>query len=57
MPINNPYHEGELAVQQRVDAAAMARMNGAAVDDTILGGALRFIEQQAMLVIGETSAN
>lgn len=56
MPINNPYHEGELAVQQRVDAAAMARMNGAAVDDTILGGALRFIEQQAMLVIGSVDA-
>ena len=47
MPINNLYHEGELAVQQRVDAAAMARMNGGAIDDTTLDQApLSFQDQR-----------
>jgi len=56
MAINNPYHDGELAVQQRVNESGMARMNGAAVDETIPAGALRFIEQQAMVVIGSVDA-
>ncbi|GMQ88446.1 MAG: hypothetical protein BMS9Abin08_1692 [Gammaproteobacteria bacterium] len=52
MSISNPYHEGELAVQQRVNETEMARMNSGAIDKTILAGALRFIEQQPMVVIG-----
>jgi len=52
MPISNLYHEGELAVQQRANETAMARMNGGAVGKTIPAGALRFIEQQPMAVIG-----
>ncbi len=52
MAINNLYHEGELAVQQRVDEIEMARINSGAIDETILAGALRFIEQQPMVVIG-----
>ncbi|MCW8905559.1 pyridoxamine 5'-phosphate oxidase family protein [Sedimenticola sp.] len=52
MSISNPYHEGELAVQQRVSEIEMARLNSGAIDHTILAGALRFIEQQPMVVIG-----
>ena len=52
MPIDNPYHEGELTVQRRADESEIARINGRAIDETILGGALRFIEQQAMVVVG-----
>lgn len=52
MPISNLYHEGELEVQKRANEADIARINGGAVDETILAGALRFIEQQPMVVIG-----
>ena len=52
MPLSKLYHEGELAVQQRANETAMARMNGGAVGKTIPPGALRFIEQQPMAVIG-----
>ena len=52
MAISNPYHEGELAMQQRVDETEMAGINSAAIDATILAGALRFIAQQPMVVIG-----
>lgn len=52
MSIKSPYHEGELATQRRADATEMARSNAGAIDKTILPGALRFIEQQPMLVIG-----
>ena len=52
MPLSKLYHEGELAVQQRANETAMARMNGGAVAKTIPPGALRFIEQQPMAVIG-----
>lgn len=56
MAVSNPYHEGELAVQQRVDETEMARINSGAIDETILAGALRFIEQQPMVVIGSMDA-
>lgn len=52
MAISNPYHEGELAVQQRTNETELAHINSAAIDNTILVGALRFIEQQPMAVIG-----
>ncbi len=56
MATDHPYHEGELAVQQRVNEAGIAQMNGAAIDAGILAGALGFIEQQAMVVIGSVDA-
>ena len=54
MPISDLYHEGELAVQRHANESEMARMNGGAVDKTIPAGALRFIEQQPMAVIGSS---
>jgi len=52
MTNNNPYHEGELAVQTRLNATDMALKTGRVIRDSIPGGALPFIEQQAMVVIG-----
>lgn len=51
MSLKNLYHEGELQVQKRANESDIAFVNGGAVDTTILGGALNFIKQQAMLVI------
>jgi ferredoxin-NADP reductase len=57
MSISKLYHEGELAVQRRANESDMARMNGGAVGTTIPAGALRFIEQQPMAVIGSIGAD
>ncbi|WP_287128327.1 pyridoxamine 5'-phosphate oxidase family protein [Candidatus Cyanaurora vandensis] len=52
MRIEQPYHPGELQVQQQAGEALTARGNGQVIADTILGGALRFIEQQPFVVAG-----
>lgn len=52
MTINTLYHEGELSVQRRANKTEIAVRNSGAIDETILAGALRFIEQQPMLLIG-----
>ena len=52
MLIENPYHEGELFVQRLVGETIQAQQNGRVISDTILKGALRFIEQQPMVVLG-----
>ena len=57
MSINNPYHEGELAVQQFANESEMARINSAALGRSIPAGALRFIEQQSMVVVGSLDAS
>jgi len=51
MQITNPYHSGELDVQKRANESDIARSNGVVVDDSILAGALRFIEQQPMAIM------
>jgi len=56
MQINKPYHEGELEVQQRASEADIAINNGVVIHDSILAGALRFIEQQPMAVISSLDA-
>lgn len=50
MRLDNPYHEGELFVQQRLGEVDEARRNGRAISDSILKGALKFIEQQPLAV-------
>lgn len=52
MRIESPYHEGELMVQQRVGEFEEGRRNGAAISNSIVKGALRFIAQQQMAVLG-----
>lgn len=56
MRFENPYHEGELLVQQQVGEAIAAEQNGRVVADSILKGALKFIEQQPMVILGSVDA-
>lgn len=56
MRIENPYHEGELLVQQQVGEAIAAAQNGRVIADSILTGALKFIEQQPMVILGSMDA-
>lgn len=50
--MNTPYHEGEMAVQRRANEANIAERNGAVVANTIMRGALAFLRQQPMAVLG-----
>ena len=52
MRVESPFHEGELQVQTRVGALEQGRRNGRAISDTIVKGAVSFIEQQPMVVMG-----
>lgn len=47
-----PYHEGEMAVQRRANEAHIAERNGAVIANTIIRGALAFLRQQPMAVLG-----
>ena len=49
-----PFHSGELAVQERAGEAAIARRNGAAVSDKVIGGARLFLTQQPMIVLSSS---
>ena len=52
MPIPNPYHEGELRVQELAGELQDAQHTGRAIADAIIRGALKFIAQQPMAVLG-----
>ncbi len=52
MRIENPYHEGEQLVQERLGEVEEGRRNGRAIADSILKGALKYIEQQSLVVLG-----
>ena len=52
MKIENPYHEGELAVQARVGVLDQGAVNSRVIQDSIIKGALRFIRQLPMAVFG-----
>ncbi len=52
MRIDNPFHEGELQVQERVGVLEEGRRNAAAIADSIVKGALKFVAQQPMVVLG-----
>ena len=52
MKIENPYHEGELQVQARVGVLDEGAMNARVIQDSIIKGALRFINQLPMAVFG-----
>ena len=56
MQLNSPFHEGELLVQQRVGETIPAQRNGQIIADTILKGAIEFIEQQKMVVLGSVDS-
>ncbi len=50
--MSTPYHEGELAIQQRAQESHIAERNGSVISRTIMRGALSFIRQQPMAVLG-----
>ena len=52
MRIENPFHEGELAVQQRAGVATEAGRNGRMLADSIITGALKFFAEQPMVILG-----
>ena len=52
MKIENPYHEGELEVQARVGVLDEGAMNSRVIQDSIIKGALKFINQLPMAVFG-----
>ncbi|MCI0623627.1 MAG: pyridoxamine 5'-phosphate oxidase family protein [Acidobacteria bacterium] len=47
-----PYHEGEVAVQRRANESNIAERNGTVIASTIMRGALAFLRQQPMAVLG-----
>ena len=55
MHIDQPYHEGERLVQERLNEEAEAQRNGRAISNSIVHGAFRFIENQPLAVIGSVS--
>lgn len=48
----DPYHSGERAIQEMTGERDTALVNGRAVADSVRPGAVRFIEQQQMCVLG-----
>ena len=52
MRIDNPFHEGELQVQERAGELEEGTRNGRGVADSIMKGALKFVAQQQMVVFG-----
>lgn len=52
MKIANPYHAGELAIQERVGVLNEGARNARVIQDSIIKGALHFINQQSMVVLG-----
>ena len=52
MRIQNPFHEGELLVQQRAGEIVKGEQNGKIIADSITQGAFEFIEQQQMVILG-----
>lgn len=47
-----PFHSGEIAVQTRVGETAIAERNGGVINSSIIAGAIPFLAQQPMVVVG-----
>lgn len=52
-----PYHEGELLVQERTGQEEQAKQNGGVISDRIIPGAMPFISQQSMVVLGSVDTD
>ena len=57
MRIENPYHQGELQVQERAGELEEGRRNGRVLADSIMKGALKFVAQQPMVVLASRDEN
>src|SRR5262245_12872886 len=55
MHMDEHYHPGEIAVQERARERGPAIRNGGAIATRIIPGALRFIAQQPMVVLGSVA--
>ena len=44
MRVQDPYHEGELLVQERLNEREIGKHNGRAISDSIMQGALKYID-------------
>lgn len=51
MSLNTPFHEGERAIQRRVGEENEADRNGRAINNMIMPGALKFINEQPMVIL------
>ncbi len=56
MRIDNPFHEGEIQVQERAGEFDEGARNGRVLADSIMKGALKFVAQQAMVILGSARA-
>ena len=52
MKIEDPFHAGEIEAQHLAGEAAIAEGNSVVIADSIIAGALPFLKQQKMVVIG-----
>lgn len=52
MKIENPFHAGELEAQRRAGESAAAERNSTVISSAIIAGALPFLRQQTMVVLG-----
>ena len=52
MRSDNPFHDGEIAIQTRAGEQLMAERNGRAINTQIMPGALKFVAQQPLVVFG-----
>ncbi len=52
MRIDNPFHEGEIQAQKRAGEFEEAQRNGRMLADSIMRGAMAFVAQQPMVVLG-----
>ncbi len=57
MTVASIYHEGELLVQQRTGEELQAKRNAGVISDRIIPGAIPFIAQQSMVVLGSVDAD
>ena len=48
---NQPYHDGEIAVQERTGEREIARRHGAAISSRIVPGALSFLARQRLVAL------
>ena len=51
------YHEGELLVQERTGQEVQAEQSGGVISERIIPGAIPFISQQQMVVLGSVDAD
>ena len=52
MKVENPYHEGEVRVQELAGVRDIALLNGRGIEDRIMAPAFRYLSQLRFFVLG-----